>query len=344
MKRKIIVLTFMTGIAVMSCSKVQDNASLKQSFEKSVADVNSAVSMISVSKGYEMLSMAGDPGKSGITYKDSITLKMIAGIYDFQPLPMIRNNIFFPYRLFKKTGTSDKLIVNLPEKLVFRPKYLVANNMADSVLKNNFTITASDYHFYYNRWNNFDYKLAADFTLDKNPMGSLEMETITNLSRKVLNSAGYKFTEGYAINTEWAAGDTTTSSFALTKDDNVLLKESNEFIRTSNHQGERKYSLTIGNVEIRRMSGVDSIQVYLNGVLQKKAAALITDSTSATGTICDKRDILLTFDDGTTAKISEMISPALTALRSLVGSLHSMYFAKNIADYIAMSIYYNTHS
>jgi hypothetical protein len=78
-------------------------------------------------------------------------------------------------------------------------------------------------------------------------------------------------------------------------------------------------------------------------VLQKEAAAFITDDSDTTGTICHKRDVLLTFDDGTTAKLSKMINPALTSLRTLIDSLHSMYFAKNIVDYIAVSIYYNTH-
>ena len=118
--------------------------------------------------------------------------------------------------------------------------------------------------------------------------------------------------------------------------------ESTLFIGNGFHKREKQYDLTIGNVEIKRGFGIDSIQVYQNGVLQKKAGAKITDSADSTGTICNKRDILLTFDDGTTAKLSTLISPALTQLKALVSSLHDMYFAENIVDYIAENIYFNS--
>jgi hypothetical protein len=77
-------------------------------------------------------------------------------------------------------------------------------------------------------------------------------------------------------------------------------------------------------------------------VLQKTAGAKITDSADSTGTICGKRDILLTFDDGTTAKLSDLLGSPLTELKALVSSLHDMYFAENIVNYIAFNIYYNS--
>ncbi|HKK42251.1 MAG TPA: hypothetical protein VJ963_07570, partial [Bacteroidales bacterium] len=108
------------------------------------------------------------------------------------------------------------------------------------------------------------------------------------------------------------------------------------------HKHERVYELSIGNVDIMRGYGIDSIQVYLDGILQKTAGAKITDNSDTTGTICGKRDILLTFDDGTTARLSDLIGPALTELKSLVTSLHDMYFAENVVNYVAINIYYNT--
>jgi hypothetical protein len=234
------------------------------------------------------------------------------------------------------------MIVNLPEKMIFHPKYLHYYNPGDSVPENNFTISASDYHLYYTRWNSFDYKLSANFTLDGTDAGSLDVTSGANSYWDHSYSSKFTFTEGYSVAAEWQTGDTTVSSFALLKDDNVLLKESRIFIWNTHHKGEKQYTLTIGNVDIKRMTGMDSIQVYLDGVLQKEAAAFITDSSDSTATICHKRDILLTFDDGTTAKLSELIDPVLTKLRTLIDSLHSMYFAKNIVDYIAFSIYFNS--
>ena len=75
----------------------------------------------------------------------------------------------------------------------------------------------------------------------------------------------------------------------------------------------------------------------------KHAAEIITDDSDTTGSVCHKRDILLTFDDGTTAKLSELMAPVKEQLKTLRESLHNMYFAKHIVDYIAFSIYYDTH-
>ena len=77
--------------------------------------------------------------------------------------------------MFVKTGTSDLMIVNLPQKLVIQPRYLHDLNAPDSLLKNNFTITASDYYYYFNYVNEFDYRLNAGFTLDSVNIGSLNI-------------------------------------------------------------------------------------------------------------------------------------------------------------------------
>ena len=99
--------------------------------------------------------------------------------------------------------------------------------------------------------------------------------------------------------------------------------------------------LIIGDVEIKKSTGIDSIQVFLNGVLQQNAAKIITDDSDTAGSVCHKRDILLTFDDGTTSKLSDLIDPVREQLKTLRESLHSMYFAKHIVDYIALSIYFD---
>jgi hypothetical protein len=109
------------------------------------------------------------------------------------------------------------------------------------------------------------------------------------------------------------------------------------------HNAERFYELTIGSVEVKKSSGIDSIQVFVDGVLQAHAAQIITDQTDTTASICHKRDILLTYDDGTTAKLSELMAPIKEQLKTMRDSLRSMFFSKHIIDYIAYSIYFETH-
>ena len=219
------------------------------------------------------------------------------------------------------------MIVNLPQRLIFHPRYLHSFIKPDSILKNDFTITASDYHLYFNSWNSLDYKLTAGLTLNSADLGSFDISTASTSFKNQSNSSKYTFTGGYGISTAWQSGDTSKSSFTLLKDNNALLMETTLYVWKSFHKIEKQYDLTIGNVEIKRGFGIDSIQVYMNGVLQKKAGAKITDSADPTGTICNKRDILLTFDDGTTTSLSTLIGLPLTQLKTLVSSLHDMYFA-----------------
>lgn len=335
-----VILSFLTW----ACSKIEtENLNLKHSVEKSVTDINKAISSISATKGYQILSANTSALKSEISFTDSISLSLVAGIYDFKPDIFHHREFFIPYRLFKKTGTSDQMIVNLPQKLVFHPSYLHNINPPDSLLRNDFTIKASDYHYYYSWFNQYDYKLTAGFTLASADIGSLDIISACSKKSGRSYSSKYTFTDGYNINVSFQSGDTTVSSFALSKDEETLLKETTITLGQDFHKKERQYILSLGNVDIKRGSGIDSIQVYLDGVLQKKAGAKIIDSTDTEGSICHHRDILLTFDDGTTTNLSDLIKPAKEALRTLVDSLHSMNFATNVVDYIAISIYYHSY-
>ncbi len=346
MKKSISIIIAAVSFMALSCSKTDtDSLGLKQSVEKGVSDINYALKTISGTQDYQILIANSTPVNSEEkgSYADSITLDMVAGIYDFQPDFFHFHNFFIPYPLFKKTGTSDQMIVNLPQKLIFHPGHLHKVNPPDTLLNNDFTIKASDYHYFYSWLNNFDYKLTADFTLDNNDLGSLEVISASEGATGSSYYSKYTFTEGYNINVSFQSGDTTISSFTLLKDDDVLMKETVVFTGTDFHRRERQYILTIGNVDIKRGSGIDSIQVYLDGVLQQKAGARIVDSTDSDGSIRHHRDILLTFDDGTTTNLSDLLDPVHEVLKSIVDSLHSMNFAKNIVDYIAIGINYCMH-
>jgi hypothetical protein len=344
MKRAIFLFAIILCFLNWSCSKIDtENLNLKRSVEKSVADINNAISSISSTKGYQILSASTSALKSEISFTDSISLSLVAGIYDFKPDIFHHREFFIPYMLFKKTGTSDQMIVNIPQKLVFHPRYLHNLNLPDSLLKNDFTIKASDYHYYYSWFNKYDYKLTAGFTLASEDIGSLDIISSGNKESGFSYSSKYTFNDGYNINVSFQSGDTTVSSFALSKAAETLLKETTITVGQDFHKKERQYTLSVGNVDIKRGSGIDSIQVYLDGVLQKKAGAKIIDSADTEGSICHHRDILLTFDDGTTTNLSDLIKPAKEALSTLIDSLHSMNFATNVVDYIAISIYYHSY-
>jgi hypothetical protein len=344
MKKNIIAIVVVAGVIAGSCSKNETtNNGLRGSLEDGVAAISSAVSDITGTTGYKMLSLTDVSTKSEDAFNDSINLSLVDGIYDFSPDTVIRIHHFSPYRLFKKTGESGNMVVNMPELFVFHPKHLHFYQPLDTVLTNNFTITATDYHLFYNWWNSYDYKLTAGFTLDTKSAGSMDVSATSTSYHNQAYSSKFNFNDGYSISEVWQNGDTAKSAFALTKNNDTLFKEKVVFIWHEFHKSERQYTLTIGDVEIKRGTNLDSIQVFLGGVLQKEAGAVITDDSDTTGSICQRRDILLTFDDGTTSKLSDLIDPVREQLKTLRESLHNMWFAKNIVDYIAFSIYYNTH-
>lgn len=347
MNRYILIITAVLSIIFWQCTKDdRRDLSLKESLEESVSKINTAFGEISESEGFRLISVTEDGTKSEESYnfRDSIDLELIAGIYDFNPGLESPRNFYFPFRLFEKTGVSDNLIINMPDKLVFHPRRLHFCDRADSVLENNFTINATDYHFYFTWWNNIDYELIADFTLDSEDIGNLSMFSRWESGTEGEYSKNFTFPEGYTVIRSGETGDTTKIVFALAEGEETLLMETLMFFGDGFKRKEKQYILTIGDVDIKRATGIDSIQVYFKGVLQQKAGAKIIDENADYNySICHKRDILLTFDDGTTAKLSELISPALETLRSLSRSMGEMYFSRHIVDYIAFSIYYNNH-
>jgi len=343
MKKNIIAIVVIISLMAWSCSKVETSNGLRQSVEKGIADISTAVSKISGTTGYQLISMNDIAAKADYSFNDTIDLSMVSGIYDFQPDTLMRFHHFSPYRLFKKTGESENMVVNMPEGMAFHPKHLHFYEPLATIPPNNFTINASDYHIYFNWWHNFEYKLTAGFTLDDKDAGSMDVSSTSRCYHSNAYSSKFNFIDGYNIAAVWQDGDTATSSFSLAKDNDTLFKESNIFIWHGYHKSEKQYTLTIGDVDIKKSTGIDSIQVFVDGVLQKEAAEIITDDSDTTGSVCHKRDILLTFDDGTTAKLSDMMDPVREQLKTLRESLHNMYFAKHIVDYIAFSIYYDDH-
>ncbi len=342
--RKYILFTVALGVLAAGCSKFDSgNLNLKDSLDKSVMDVTKAINTITRTKGYEVLSENSMTMKSETDFRDSITLDLVAGIYDFNPDLRRFYDFFIPVRLFEKTGESDQMVVNMPSGFAFKPMRLRFYNLFDTTLANDFTITASDYHYYYTWFSNFDYKLTADLTLESDDIGTLDVESQGEGEDGRSYSSTYTFTDGYNINVSHEAGDSSVSSFALAQNDEVLLKETRIMVRQENsRQRERTYILSIGNVDIVRGTGIDSIQVYLDGVLQKEAGAVIYDEDSGEdNTFCHNRDIVLTFDDGTTTNLSDLIGPSREVLATLVDSMRSMNFAKHVVDYIAIGIHYH---
>ena len=358
MKRKVVLISVAIVFSVLmwQCSKdgnsvnPVNNLNLKESLNSGVEKVNQAISAIQQTQGYQVLMISGNNTKStadSINFQDSITFNDVKGVYEFQPMQMGYDFGHRAYRLFQKTGDSTLFVVKLPQELAFHPYRLRAIDLTDTTLTNNFVITASDYHYYFTNGFLYDYKLMAGIEIDSANIGGLDIQSSRYSASDYNYSSKYTFSNGYSITAGLTSGDTVNSSFSLSNDTTTLLKESVDYVPTSNSwHRERNYTLTIGNVEIRKYSETDSIQVYLNGVLQNNASIQFIDSADSTGenSICHhNRDIQITFDDGTTTTFSALIGPSLDALSGLANSMHNIYFASNLVDYIAWDIYNNSN-
>jgi len=157
------------------------------------------------------------------------------------------------------------------------------------------------------------------------------------------------------IKCQYTSGDTATSVYAITNGTQTLYEEKYTAIKsgTEMRHREREFSLTIGNVLIIRsmnkgQSHLDSAKVYVGGVLQLHSKVELVDK--ATGTITDadetdkcitnkKRELKITFDDGTTSTFTELAGAVVTDISNLFSSMKQVNFAINIVDWIAWDIY-----
>lgn len=354
MKRNtfIIVAILASGMLLWNCTDRDRSgfgSTLEESLNRSSERLDNAIGEITATPGYQVLSL-GESGSlkstaaDSVEYLDSITLNEISGIYEFENPDTLPHCHHCFYNLFKKTGESDQLVVSLPESKVFHPFQLHNMMQSDTSLANNFTITASDYHYYYARGLMYDYKLLAGFELDSTNIGSLDLASASTSYFDFTYHSAFTFNDNYSIRLDQISGDTSTFSFALLDGTETLLSESVNTIKTgASRHFERSYQLNIGNVEILKTSESDSIQIFLNGVLQQNAVVefinVSTDNGEGRALCRGNRDIQITFDDGTVTTLSALIGPSLETLDNLAGSLQNMYFASYVVDYIAWNIY-----
>jgi hypothetical protein len=351
MKRQGWIILFTVSFAAIfwSCTKVGyvGNKSLKESINQSALNLNNAMDAITASKAYSILTVTGGTQKSISTeeaaYKVYITLDTIKGVYDYKPKQKSDRWGYSLIKYFTKTSDNSKMIVNMPLKKVTHPWSLRAYTPSDSSLTNNFSIAVSDYHNNYNNYHDFDYILASEISIDNVVAGDLNIKYVISPTLGIDYASQYAFTGGYTADYKYLSGDTTVSSFTITGDSKVLYEEKLLTLKTDTGRfgHEHQYILTIGDVQIIRKSGTKAVAVYVNGVLQSNAVVEIVDKVAdSEASVCKKRDIQITFDDGTTTTVSALIGSSVNNIKTLYDSLHSVYFAAYVVDWIAYDIYY----
>jgi len=365
MKTKGFYLALLLGsFTLWSCSNKEDlsQASLKTSLNNSVQQLSTAMSVISTSAGYQVLgsSTTSTAGPSMVmssvvafdTTYNSILLSDISGVYNYKATPYkrMKNSLM---RYFVKTADNAHMIVSLPEEKVMHPGSLLRYSPKDTLLTNNYVFDLSEYQYNFNRHLGWNYQMAANINIKTVNVGDLKIQSSNSKANGYKYASEFVFADNYKAICNYTTGDTAIATYAISNGTKTLYEEKYTAIRTSsmgNRHKEKEYSLTIGDVQIVRTKGhgdnsLDSAKVYVAGVLQLKSKVeFVTDSTTdetESSVINHKRDLKITFDDGTSSTISELLGTSVDTIRTLFASLRQASFATSVIDWIAWDIYTN---
>ena len=353
MQSRILLLTVALSTMLLSCTKnenVVNNLNLKQSLSQSSVNLNTAVGEISSTQAYSIFTTYNGILKSGnlldSTYKVYIPLEKIKGVFDFKPVRRIDRHGRSIIQFFNMSTDNSQMIVRMPLSKVKNPRTLRFYSPADTALVNNFTIAVSDYHNNYNSYHDYDYALASAISVDNVVAGNLNINSLVSPKDGIHYAAQYAFDASYTAKYLYASGDTTVSSFSINDGEKILYEE--KLLTTKNDTArfgrEHQYILTIGDVQIIRKREAHTVSVSVNGVLQPNATVTIVDKDfDPEASVCKKRDIQITFEDGTTALVSELIGKSVDNIKTLFDSLHQVYFAAYVVDWIAYDIYYQRY-
>lgn len=354
---KLFILASAIGMISWSCTSNLSDGSLKSSLEKNSDNLSVALKTITSSQGYQVLTTPAydNSGMSKVyspvidsTYS-SIMLADIVGEYEFNKANTYKKWKQPITNFFSKAADNANLmIVRLPEEKIKRPNTLFMYNPADTLLTNNYVFTLNKYDYKFNRYLGWDYAMASTINVKTVDAGALSIQSSSSKEKGYKFASEFVFANGYTVNSSFATGDTAVSVYAVKQGANALYEEKYTAIKTKadNRHREREYALTIGNVQIIRKAGpnsLDSAKVYVGGVLQAAAKIEIVDVTTIEATDLSvtnhKREIKITFDDGSSKTISELLGTSVETIRNLFISLRQSYFATSIVDRIAWDIY-----
>jgi hypothetical protein len=361
MKTKSFFLSLLVlGFLALSCSKqntlTNSNSavSLKSSITSGVQDLSTAMAAITTSTGYQVVTGPTDLAtKSTVispldTTTHSILLTNIAGVYDYKATTIKRGSSLV-LQFFTKTATSTQAIFRMPEEKVKASRSLLQYRPSDTLLVNNYTISLSDYQYRFALGNGWDYKMASTINIKNADAGTLKIQSSNSPTLGYKYASEYLFTNGYQTKFNYTSGDTANSTYSISNGTKTLYEEKYIAIRskTDPRYRETTFSLQIGEVLIERELGpgytLDSAKVYVSGVLQLKSKVEFVDkaSTSTTDNCISnqKRELKITFDDGTSSTFSELAGSVITDITTLFAAIRQGSFATRIIDWIAWDIY-----
>ncbi len=366
-KQSIFLFLFSTTLIFSGCTTPADpkndvDASLKLSLQDNAATLSTAVGVITNTPDFQM--MSGVSGNSSMipifdgqfappttnAKVDSVKILLadIAGTYNYSWVK-VKKGQFNILRFFDRTANSSDMVVKLPAQKVKNPGSLFSFQPKDSLLTNNFEAQVTEYLLKRSKLAGFEYNLKSSLKLDDAALGMLNIQTTRNKMNGYNYLSSYILSSGYNVVCQDISGDTIISVYSITKDNKTLFEEKTSTYKVDNgiRKREKVYSLTLGNVQIVRTMGLNSFEnakVYLNGVLQANAKVeivLVNPIDNEQTVVKKKREIKITFDDGTSTTIKELTNNSIDKIGEIFRSVRQAYFATDIIDRIAQNIYWN---
>jgi len=333
---------------------------LKVSLNKSAEALSDAVIAISGSEDFKLMSQimlnanqSSDPMQrvneaAGVRVDSMrINLSDISGVYEYawRRVRKAPNQII---RFFDRVDDDDYLIVKLPVQKVRNYHALFIFQPKDTLLTNNFEISVSDYLLSRHFEKGLEYNLTSEMSLDGNSIGSLSVQRTRNKINGLNFLSEYSLASGFTVTNLQNTGDTAVSVYAITKDGVVLYEEKITSYRVNqeNKLREKIYSLTIGNVQIVRkpgLQGFEEAMVYVDGVLQinaKVELVIYQTDVENLGVTNQKRDVKITFEDGTSTTIRELKGSTIEDIGKIFHAVRQAGFASEIVDRIATNLYW----
>lgn len=365
-KQNFFLFLFSTTLIFSGCSTPADlkndvDASLKLSLQDNAATLSTAVGEISSTADFQMMNgISGNssmvslfdgqfaPPTSAKIDSVKILLADIAGTYIYS-WTKVQKGQFNIMRFFDRTANSSDMIVKLPAQKVKNPGSLFSFQAKDSLLNNNFEAQVTEYMLKRSKLGGFEYNLKSNLKLDNAALGMLNIQTSRNKMNGYNYLSSYKLSNGYNVVCQDISGDTVISVYSISKDNKTLFEEKTSTYKVDNGKTKREkiYSLTLGNVKIVRTMGANSFEnakVYLNGVLQTNAKVeivVVNPADNEQTVVQRKREIKITFDDGTSTTIKELTNNTIDKIGEIFRSVRQAYFATDIIDRIAQNIYWN---
>ncbi|MEI8086037.1 MAG: hypothetical protein WCG93_07470 [Paludibacter sp.] len=358
MKTKSIYLALiLLSIISWSCTTNQNELSqgtLKTSLNKSVQSLTTAMTKITATDGYKVLATSSSASSASMvkssapaidsTYS-SIILSDIAGVYDYKAIRTRGGSIL---KFFTKSADNSLMIVNLPESKVKNANALLHYSPADTLLVNNYIFSLSKYQYNFNRVLGWDYEMASNINIKSVNAGDLKIKSSNSAANGYKYASEFVFADNYVAKCDYATGDTAVATYSIGDGTKTLYEEKYTAVKTAGRHREKEYSLTIGDVQIVRKQGVrnalDSAKVYVAGVLQINSKVEIveiaSDSTALNSSLVNhKRDLKITFDDGTSSTLTQLLGSSLDTIRTLFASLNQASYVTSVIDWIAWDIY-----